>query len=156
MKMGFSYHIGNVRCLLGPTRLREILVEHGTASKWCELLGNAGTQSLLRLGFASLRLLVSVFMATALYFASRPSRISSTSVALRRVTLVARPCWPNPVEIEMWKQFLQKLRYELKNPFWAPWLKDTLIVLYRTICNSSRHTTQIDYHFELQKLAAVL
>ena len=91
----FTYHIGNVLCLFVPIRVRDICVEHGTASRWCELFGMAGTQSRLRFCLGS-RTNVSVLRATALYFSSLPCSMSSTSAARRRVTLVASPCWPNP------------------------------------------------------------
>jgi hypothetical protein len=42
-----THHVGNVRTLDFPSLFLFIGVEHGTASRWCELLGTVGTQLLL-------------------------------------------------------------------------------------------------------------
>ena len=55
LKFVATYHRGNVRNLLVRSVLFLLMgVEHGTASKWCELLGIVGTH------VADLRLLLSL------------------------------------------------------------------------------------------------
>ena len=51
---GLPHHRGKVLFLSRPMRLRFMVVEHGTASKWWELLGSVGTHWLLRFAFCSL------------------------------------------------------------------------------------------------------
>lgn len=50
----FAHHRGNVLFLSRPSRLRLMVVEQGTASRWWELLGSVGTHWLLLLAFCSL------------------------------------------------------------------------------------------------------
>lgn len=49
------HHSGKVLFLSRPSRLRLIVVEHGTASRWWELLGSVGTHWLFLFAFCSLQ-----------------------------------------------------------------------------------------------------
>lgn len=49
-----SHHRGKVLFLSRPIRLRLMVVEQGTASRWWELLGSVGTHWLLLFAFCSL------------------------------------------------------------------------------------------------------
>ena len=53
-KKQLSHHRGKVLFLSRPIRFRLMVVEEGTASRWWELLGNAGTHWLLFFAFCSL------------------------------------------------------------------------------------------------------
>lgn len=49
-----THHKGKVLFLSRPMRFLLIVVEHGTASRWWELLGRVGTHWLFLLAFCSL------------------------------------------------------------------------------------------------------
>ena len=49
-----SHHRGKVLFLSRPRRLRLMVVEQGTASRWWELLGSVGTHWLFLFAFCSL------------------------------------------------------------------------------------------------------
>ena len=93
--------MGNDLILFGPIRFLFTVVEHGTASRWKELLENKVwgahvgwlPRFALLLTFRGAVSGVSVFI---LYLSSFPSRISSTSAALNKVTFVAMLLCPRP------------------------------------------------------------
>lgn len=95
------YQVGNVFILLGPIRFLFTVDEHGTASRWKELLENnvCGAQVgwLLRFDLPPAFLdAASGASVETLYFSSFPSKISFTSVAFNKVTFVAMLLCPNP------------------------------------------------------------
>ncbi len=67
----FPHHRGKVLFLSRPIRLRLMVVEQGTASRWWELLGSVGTHWLLLFAFCSLCPLLSASSFPHRY----PSRI---------------------------------------------------------------------------------
>ena len=114
-----SYTNGNVRTFLCDNRLLLTGVEHGTASRWWELLGRAGIQfAFFCLGslytsdqywFLDIKPPYfwcddeSVLMETALNLSSLPSKMSSTSDALSRVMFVAKLWGPSPtIWLRLW------------------------------------------------------
>lgn len=95
------YQVGKVLILFGPILFLFTLVEQGTASRWKELLENKvwGAQVGWLLRFAlllTLRGAVSGVSVETLYLSSFPSRISSTSTVLNKVTFVAILLCPRP------------------------------------------------------------